>query len=90
MVNLLKEMKFKDFMEFIKKRKQLRVYYILLTKEEKKQYKKYVYSFNYKDYIKDLIWQYLNEPKNSIDYVLDSEIQDLMRVYARNKNNIEL
>lgn len=90
MIDLLSEMKIKSIIDFMRKRKTLRIYYILLTTKEKRIYKQYIYSLNYKEYVKDIIWCYLNEPKNSIDYISDNQLLDLMRIYARNKNNFRL
>ena len=90
MVNLVKKMKFKDYLDFMNKRKKLRIYYVLLSYKEKRQLKQYVYSLNYKDYIKDVIWQYFNEPKGSSDYVLDTQLLDYLRLYNRNKKSLEL
>lgn len=86
----LDEMKFNNFMEFTKKRKLLRVYYILLTYDEKREYKKYIYSLEFKDFFKDKLWEYLNEPKGSPYYVYEWEIMEFIKYYARNKNLFEL
>lgn len=89
MINL-EEMKFNNFMDFINRRKELRVYYILLSYNDKWKYKRYIYKLNYKEYVLDLIWCYFNEPKSSPYYVFDYQLMNLMRLYARNKNYIEL
>ena len=89
MIDLVEKIKFKDFMDFINKRKQLRIYYVFLTTEEKKELKKYVYSLKYKNYIKDVIWRYFNEPKGSVDYVLETEVLHYLKVYNRNKKSID-
>ena len=90
MIDILNEMKFNDFMEFIYKRKQMRVYYVLLTYNEKREYKKYIYNLTYKDCFKDKIWEYLNEPKMSQYYVFDYQMLEMAKIYARSENNIEL
>lgn len=87
MVNL---MMFSNFNEFLKRRKTLRIYYIFLTDEEIKEYKKYIYSLEYKENVKDMIWQYFNEGKGSPYYVFEYQVNEIARLYARNKNNIRL
>ena len=83
-------MKFNNFMDFINRRKELRVYYILLSYDDKWKYKKYIYNLKYKEFIKDKIWEYFNESKSSPYYVFDYELRNYEKLYARNKNNIEL
>ena len=82
MVDLLK---FNDFDEFIKKHKTLRVYYILLTYKEKREYKNFIYSLNYKEYFKDIIWEFFNEPPMAVDYVWEWQLDNLYKMYLRNK-----
>lgn len=86
----LNEMKFNNFMEFMSKRKLLRVYYILLTYEQKRKYKEYIYNLEYKNYLKDKLWEYYNEPKGSPYYVFDYELKEFARYYARDKDLFEL
>lgn len=88
MIDLLKEMKFNNLIEFIKKREIFKIYYILLTHNEKVIFKTYVYKLNYKNKVKDKIWEYLNEPKMSPYFVSDFELFELARIYGRNKNRI--
>ena len=82
MVDLLK---FDDIEEFISTRKKLRVYYILLSYKEKREYKEYIYHLKLKEYILDIIWCYLNEPFGSVDYVWEWQIDNLYKMYLRNK-----
>lgn len=81
-------MMFKDFDEFISRKKALKVYYIFLTYEEKREYKRYIYSLPYRESVKDIIWCYLNEPSGECGYQM--ELYELERLYARNKNYIRL
>jgi len=80
--------KFEDFEEFLKRRKMIQVYYVLLSYNQKREYKKYIYSLPYKESVKDIIWCYLNEPAEYREYLL--ELLNLGRLYARNKNCIKL
>jgi hypothetical protein len=81
-------MMFNDFDEFIQRRRTLRVYYIFLTYEEKRAYKKYIYAFPYRESVKDVMWCYLNEPSDEWGYQM--EMVELERLYARNKNYIRI
>lgn len=81
-------MLFNDFNEFITRKKALKVYYILLTYNEKRKYKKYIYNLPYRESVKDAIWQFLNEPNG--EYMYEYEINEIARLYARNKNYIRL
>ena len=73
-----------DFVEFYNNRKILRVYYAFLDDTTKRELKTTIYNFELKNYVKDLIWEYLNEPKGSFDYVFDYQIKQLMEIYLRN------
>jgi len=83
MINLVEKVKFKDFIDFVNKRKKLRIYYVLLSYKEKRELKQYIYKLNYKENIKDVMWRYLNETRGSIDYVFDYELLEYMKYYAR-------
>ena len=89
-MNIYSKMLFNNYAEFFNKRKKIRVYYRLLTFDEKREYKNFVYSSNLKEYIKDKIWEYFNENKISPYYVFDYELIGIMRIYERNKNNVVL
>ena len=71
MIDLLK---FSDFNEFMKRHKVLRVYYVLLTYKEKREYKKYIYKLNYKEYILDVLWEFFNEPVMAVDYAWEANV----------------
>lgn len=66
-----KEIKFYSLLEFYPKRYKIRAVYDVLKKEDKKIYKMYVYSLCFeKEYVKDLIWEFLNkweESENKLD-----------------------
>jgi len=79
---------FKDFDEFISRKRKLKVYYIFLSYNEIREYKKFIYNLPYKENVKDIIWNYLNEPEE--EYICTSELYELERLYARNKNCIKL
>ena len=79
---------FNNFDEFLIKRKRLKIYYVILTYKEKRAYKKFIYSLPYRESVKDVIWEFLNEPDGEITY--DSALCELARLYARNKNYIRL
>ena len=85
MIDLIK---FENFDKFIWRKKALRVYYIFLSYKEKREYKNYIYSLPYKENVKDIIWNYLNEVND--EYICSMELKELERLYARNKNSIEL
>lgn len=77
-------LKFNDFDDFIKNHKELRIYYILLTQQQKREYKNYIYSLGYKEMILDIIWEFYNEPKMSCDYVYEYQLENLYKMYQRN------
>ena len=79
---------FKDFDEFISRKEILNVYYVFLSYNEKREYKKFIYSLPYRESVKDIMWCYLNEPNGEYSYRM--ELYELERLYARNKNYIRL
>ena len=60
-------MNFYSLLDFYPKKETIKSEYVLLTLEEKLNYKKFVYSIPFEEeYIKDLIWEYLNDWKESM------------------------
>lgn len=86
--NMVDLMMFNDFDEFLSRRYTLKIYYFLLSYDQKRSYKKYIYSLPYRESVKDVMWSFLNEPSGEMIY--DSELWEIERLYARNKNYIEL
>ena len=57
----MSDMKFYSLLDFYSKKEYIKMQYELLSVDEIIQYKMYVYSIPFEDeYIKDLIWEYLN------------------------------
>lgn len=53
---------FYSLLDFYTKKEEIKLVYSSLTLEEIKAYKKYVYSTCFeREYVKDLIWEYLND-----------------------------
>ena len=86
MINL-NDMKFNNFKEFFEKRQIMKIYYIYLTKKQKREYKNYIYNLNFKSCHKDRIWEYFNEPILSPYYVYDEELIEIGKLYGANKSN---
>ena len=71
------EMRFVGYKDFYKRSRILKQRYHVLSNDEKWVYKYYVYSNRLIDQKHaDLIWQYLNEPESSEDYVSRSKLGD--------------
>lgn len=71
------ELAFVGVKEFYKKRKIIREKYSRLSLDEKWKYKYYIYShYLIEEYYKDVIWEYLNEPKGSIYYVFNEKLRN--------------
>lgn len=81
-------MMFNNFDEFLLRKRALKVYYIFLTYNEKREYKKYIYSLPYRESVKDVMWCYLNEPSDEYGYQM--ELYEIARLYARNKDYIRI
>lgn len=84
MTELYKKMLFINYNDFFMKRRFLRTSYVLLSLNEKKDYKNYVYSLNIRDFIKDKIWEYFNETFISPYYVYDYELKKIKEMYEKN------
>lgn len=71
------EMEFVGFKDFYKRCKKIKEMYLALDLQEKWKYKYYVFSHSLlRDYFKDLIWEYLNEPPTSVYYVGIKKLKD--------------
>ena len=90
MQDFYNSMLFYNYKEFFNKRKFIRFNYKFLNIEKKRSYKDFVYSTNLKEYFKDRIWEYLNEPLISPYYVYDYELRKIYETYEKNKNSIEI
>ena len=65
-----KELKFIGFLDFCTKREQIKEKYLELDLQNKKIYKLYVYSMPFEqEYVKDILWEYLNSKEDCIFYV---------------------
>ena len=68
---------FTSFRTFYKNRHYMREKYKTMTYYEKLNLKHYLYSISIiTTQHKDLIWEYLNEPMGSIDYVFNSQLKN--------------
>ena len=62
-----KKLVFYSLLDFFPKRNEYKKEFDLLSIDEKIQYKMYVYSIPFEDeYTKDLIWEFLNDYKESM------------------------
>ena len=78
MINLI----FNSFDDFISKKDNIKEYYTLLDYAKKRQYKRYIYSLNYRVGIRDGIWCFLNEPAGECLY--EMELMEMYRIYKKN------
>lgn len=90
MQNFYNKILFNNFKEFFERRNIIKNIYSILNDTFKRKYKDFVYSTNLKDYFKDKIWEYLNEPFISPYFVYDYELRKIFEVYEKNKNSIEI
>lgn len=61
------ELKFYSILDFYPRKKEIKIAYDKLSIEEKRLYKKEVYSLCWEDEgVKDLIWEYLNDWEYSL------------------------
>jgi len=75
------ELKFNSFREFTEHRKINKAIYGCMSYEEKRDLKKEVYGIlKERNDKKDMIWEYLNEPMDSEDFI---RISIVMREYGR-------
>lgn len=75
--------RFYGLLDFYPDRKEIKEEFDELTIEEKRLYKKEVYSLCFeREYIKDLIWEYLNDWEESLP--------NLIKEYKLKKNKVEL
>lgn len=64
------DMRFDTFKQFYRKAELIKDRYDEMSLEEKWEYKRYLFSReSVKDFARDKMWEYLNEPKNSIYFV---------------------
>jgi len=90
MQNFYNKILFNNFKEFFERRNIIKNIYSILNDTFKRKYKDFVYSTNLKDYFKDKIWEYLNEPFISPYYVYDYELRKIFEIYEKNKNSVEI
>ena len=55
-------LEFDDFNDFMLNRYDLKSFYENMPYKVKREYKRYVYSFPYKESVLDAMWCFLNEP----------------------------
>lgn len=78
----MENMEFYGLLDFYPRKEEIKDNYELLTVDERIMYKKYVYSIPFEEeYIKDLMWEYLNGWKESFF--------DLARKYRLKKEKNE-
>lgn len=59
-------MMFYGIKDFYINRLTHKAFYMCMTKKEKKLFKRFVYSISFEnEYVKDIIWEYLNGDENS-------------------------
>lgn len=75
--------RFYGLLDFYPNRKEIKAEFDKLTIAEKRLYKKEVYSLCFeREYVKDLIWEYLNEWEESFP--------NLVKEYRIKRNKVEL
>jgi len=79
-------MEIKSFDYFMKTKEALKFYYILLSYNEKREYKNYVYNLPYKENIKDVMWCYLND--QSEENIYEFSLINIYNAYKHNKKVI--
>lgn len=73
-------MKFYGLKDFFENKELFRSYYKCMSFKKKKYYKMYVYSISFEnEYIKDLIWEYLNEDEFSEELITKAYYQRMAR-----------
>jgi len=85
-----KRLVFYSILDFFPKRFDIKEVYDTLSLEDKKKYKMYVYSICFeREYIKDLIWEYLNEWEESYEkFIQEYSIKRRKVLNAYSENNI--
>lgn len=64
-------MMFYGIKDFYLKKIIIKTKYLFMNEKEKRNYKRFVYSISFEnEYVKDVIWEYLNDEENSNE-VLD-------------------
>ena len=85
-----KKLVFYSILDFFPRRKEIKVIYKSLNLNDKKTYKKYVYSICFeREYVKDLIWEFLNDWEESYEKLMQE--YSLKRRKLKNdiiKNNL--
>lgn len=66
---MFEEINFTSTREFYEKRETIQEKYNKMSYGEKFVYKSYVYSKDIPRKYRNIIWEYLNEPKDSEDYI---------------------
>lgn len=61
---------YKNIEEFNKNKDDIRKWYKGITPKEIDIYKRYVYTREMKEYMKDMIWEFLNEDRDSEYYII--------------------
>ena len=74
------DMQFIGIKDFYAKSQYIRLIYQDLTLQEKWNYKYYIYARPFlKDFYKDIIWEYLNEERESIYYLDQISLYNISR-----------
>ena len=86
-----KRLVFYSILDFFPKKDEIKEIYNTLSLNDKKIFKMYVYSICFeKEYVKDLIWEYLNDWEESYLKLIDEYmIKRRKQRDVINKNNID-
>lgn len=86
-----KRLVFYSILDFYPNRNKIKMIYKSLSLNDKKLYKNYVYSICFeKEYVKDLIWEYLNDWEESYMKLIDEYIiKRRKQKDASTKNNLD-
>lgn len=73
-------MKFYGIKDFYENKELHQIRYLLMTKKQKKAYKRFVYSISFEnEYVKDVIWEYLNDDVKAKENITNLYNQRIMR-----------
>ena len=91
-VGMDRDLVFYSILDFFPRRQSIKLIYKSLSLNDKKTYKKYVYSICFeREYVKDLIWEFLNDWEESYEKL--GQEYSIKRRKVENdivKNNIDI
>lgn len=90
-VGMDKRLVFYSILDFFPRRFEIKETYESLSLEDKRKYKMYVYSLCFeREYVKDLIWEYLNDWEESYPkFIQEYSIKRRKVKDVYNKNNLD-